>query len=594
MNFLKKCLVCLVICGALSGCSTNSTSESSDNHRVISVDNSVADSSAASADNSSTDSSAASADNSNADSSAASSDNSSADSSAASADNSSEESSEPQEVFKAAIVKAEISAKNSTLNASRAFTVDEQNQKITINVGYDNYVDIRTLRNCFVDIEVSGGEYQFNGAVNDNGSIDLTQPNTLAVTDTSGEVRNYAVEVNRTVCDLPIVNIYLANGVDVDNIDLDVYSDMTMYIDSSGADGFESTGFLDGGIHGRGHSTWKWEKKPYRIKLNEKAELLGLPSNKDWILLANYCDESLIRNIVAYDMGRELGSFVWTPTQYNVDLFVNGEYRGVYAFGEQREIAKKKINLYESPTEVDRGYLLEVGGADDDDLVRGIDYFTTKTGSAYNITFVDPKSKNMTEEQRKFIMDYVNAADSAIVSGEGYENYIDVDSYIDWIIIHELTCNLDSCFRRSCYFTKDKGGKLKMGPIWDFDLAFGNFSYDNASYNTWNTIGSDIEDAYIETNWCNYLMNDPEFRSRFKARWFEVRDKLLAAAENSIEKNSALTQRSQAENYKVWQTMGTQTGYQSWATANLYTYEQQIDYLRNFLEKRAAWIDANV
>lgn len=582
MKFLKRFLMFLIICFAFCGCGTNTVLSDTSSSAVLSESTAASVGSSASSHSSSSMLAQSSAEV------------VSTPVSGSTVFSSSVSSSEPQEMFGASVLSAEISANNRTINAAWAFTVDNINGKITINIGYDNYVDIKTLQNCFVDVNISGGQYRFDGAVNANGSIDLTKENSLVVTDTNGATRNYSIEVKRTVYDLPIVNIYLANGLGVDGIDRDVYSEMTMYIDSSGAEGFESTEFLDGGIHGRGHSTWKWPKKPYRIKLNEKAGILGLPSNKDWILLANYSDKSLIRNIVAYDMGRELDSFVWTPTQYSVDLFVNGEYRGVYALGEQREIANKKINLYESPVEVDRGYLLEVGGADGEELVRGIDYFSTNTNSADNCTFVDPKPEDMTDEQRKFIMDYVNAADSAIVTGGNYEDYIDVDSFVDWIIMQELTCNLDSCFRRSCYFTKDKGGKIKMGPIWDFDLAFGNFSLDNPSYNTWNTVGIDVEDAYIDVNWCNYLMNDPDFRSRLKSRWFEVRDRLLSAAYSSIERNSALARRSQTENYKIWKTMGYKSGYEAWATANLNTFDMQIDYLKSFLEKRAAWIDANI
>ncbi|MDE6727632.1 MAG: CotH kinase family protein, partial [Oscillospiraceae bacterium] len=303
------------------------------------------------------------------------------------------ESSAPQESFCGNIIKAEVSSENRLLNGSRPFTVDNENGKITLDVTYGSYVDIKTLQNCIVDIEVESGQYQFGGAVNGNGNLDLTKKVTLAVTDKNGLARDYSVEVNRMVCDLPIVNLYLANGAGISSVDRDIYSDMSLYIDSSGAEGFESTDFLSGGIHGRGHSTWKWQKKPYRIKLNEKAGLLGLPKNKDWILLANYSDKSLVRNIVAYDMGRELDSFVWTPTQYSVDLFVNGEYRGVYALGEQREIAKSKINLTEDPADPDRGYLIEIGGADGEELVNGIDKFHVKSGCADNCTFVDPKPK---------------------------------------------------------------------------------------------------------------------------------------------------------------------------------------------------------
>lgn len=631
MKHFKQCLLCITLCLALCGC--DSTAISSDNTPIW-----VSSGSQSSED--------------------------------ASSPEESTESEEPDD----GPFRVEISADNELLSTSRRFKVDAENETVSINIGYDNYVDIKTLHNCFVDVDVPDGEYRFEGAVNVDGSLDLTESNSLVVTDAEGVTKTYLIEVTRTVCDLPIVNIYLTNGMSADYIGRDVYSDMTMYIDDSGTDDFEGTGFLSGGIHGRGHSTWLWSKKPYRIKLSEKQSLMGLPSNKDWILLANYSDKSLIRNIVAYDMGRELNTFVWTPTQYSVDLFVNDEYMGVYAFGEQREIAKQKINLYESPTDPDRGYLIEVGGADDKTLVDEIDFFTTDSGCARRCTFVDPKPENMTDEQRKFIIDYVNAADSAIVNLENYEEYIDVDSFVDWIIMQELTCNLDSCFRRSCYFTKDRGGKLKMGPIWDFDLAFGNFSLDDPSYSTWNTIGTDAlstgvgvtsgestvsessvvermgaantdndssgvessevessgidssggeslggessgdessggestvtggtalpdiatEGPYIGVNWCNYLMSDPAFRARLKSRWLEVKDTLLSTAYESIDRNAALLQRSQAENYARWQTMGYRSGYQSWATANLYTFDMQIDYLKSFLERRAAWIDANI
>lgn len=571
-------IMCSALCLALCGCSgTNKTSEPLDPY---SSTQSSAQSYAASSSEQPTSSEASSAASSSAPQS--------------SSDAPSEPISEPRE-FTGSIKSAVFSNKNVLPNSHRAeFAVDNENGRITLDVTYENYIDIKTLQNCFIDIEAADCEFRFSGTVNANGSVDLTKNASVLAVDQNGTAREYPIVLNRTVYDLPIVNIYLADGLSVDAIDRDVYSDMSIYIDCSGAEGFESADFMNGGIHGRGHSTWKWDKKPYRIKLDSKAELLGLPANKDWVLMANHADKSLMRNIVAYDMGRTLGTFVWTATQYPVDLFVNGEYRGVYALGEQREIAKSRIDLYESPDDPDRGYLIEVGGADGEGLVNGIDKFHVKSGCADNCTFVDPKPKDMTDEQRKYIIDYVNAADNAIVNGGDYEEYIDIDSFMDWIIMHELTCNLDSCFRRSCYFNKNRGGKLEMGPIWDFDLAFGNFSMDNSAYNTWFTKGSDEKDAYIETNWCSYLMADEKFRSRIKARWFEVRGSLLDAAEKSISRNSALIERSQAENFRVWQTLGIKSGFQSQATAGIDTYAGQVQYLRDFIKKRAEWIDENI
>lgn len=507
------------------------------------------------------------------------------------------ENSEPapavSEVKTPSVEKAAVSAKNRYLSSERAFTVDEENSRITLYASYSNYVDIKTLQHCFIDIEVSNGEYKLDGSFNADGSIDLTRGASLTVTDANGYFKKYDVSAERTVHDLPIVNIRLEGLASPAYIQRDTEQSMELYIDCTGDASFLDTEVLSGTIRGRGHSTWKWAKKPYRIKLDDAAPIMGFTKNRDWILLANYADKSLIRNTVAYDMARELDNFVWTPTHYPVDVFINGEYQGVYAIGEQREIAKNRIDLDKSD-DTDRGYLLEVGGADDDELVKDQDYFHTNSNCLRHVTFADPKGKKLTDEQRKFIKDYVNDADRAIVSKEGYEEYIDVDCFVDWLIIHELTCNLDSCFRRSCYITKDKGGKLKMGPVWDFDLAFGNFDMDNENYDTWFSVGTTDEDAYVRVNWCNYLMEDESFRAKLKARWLEKRDALLAAAERSISENSQKVYASQAENFKVWQNLGFKNGYQSWATANISTYDGQVDYLRSFIQKRAKWIDENI
>ncbi len=491
------------------------------------------------------------------------------------------------------IAEVRVSARNRFISGAREFTVDEDDLQITLDASYENYVDLRTLKSCFLDIEAPYGEYKLEGAVNEEGAIDLTREAYLTVTDEDGGKKRFALAVNRTVHDLPIVNIRLGGLAPPYTIQRDEYSDMEMYIDCSGSSDFPDTGVLSGKIRGRGHSTWKWEKKPYRIKLDEAAPIMGFTQNRDWILLSNYADKSLIRNIVAYDIGRELGTFVWTAKQYPVDLFINGEYQGIYAIGEHREVAESRIELDKSD-DVDRGYLLEIGGADDEDMVKDYDYFHTNSNSAQYITFADPKAGKLTDEQRQYVKDYVNAADSAIVNGGDYEEYIDVDSFVDWVIIQELTCNLDSCFRRSCYMTKDKGGKLKMGPIWDFDMAFGNFAMDNTAYDTWFTVGTADKDAYIYVNWCNYLMKDEKFRARLEERWLEVRDTLLDAAEKSIAENKAKIYASQAENFRKWNNLGYKSGYQSWATANIGTYDGQIEYLRSFIRDRAKWIDENI
>lgn len=303
------------------------------------------------------------------------------------------------EEITAVIDRVAVSDKNVFVNSPSEFTIDDDNAAIAMNFDYTDYIDIRTLENLFLDIEVSGGTFELAGDMNLKGGIDITKDAYLIVTDEGGRCKRFTVAANRTVHDLPIVNIYLENSAPISSIRRDDYSNMEMYIDCSGSGEFSDTDVLSGAIRGRGHSSWTWEKKPYRIKLDESTSIMGMPKNRDWILISNHIDKSLIRNIAAYDMARSLNSFIWTPTQYPVDLFVNGAYQGVYAFGEHREISRQRINLDESD-DLDRGYLLEVGGADGDELVMGRDYFHTNSNVVKFITFDDPKAAKLSAEQR--------------------------------------------------------------------------------------------------------------------------------------------------------------------------------------------------
>lgn len=491
------------------------------------------------------------------------------------------------------IERFSLADSNKYLSSPVEFVIDEEKDRVGLNVTYENYIDIYTLQNAVMDISVTGGSFALNeSCINPDESVNLMKAEYCMVEDKDGVRKKYDVIVKRQVCELPIVNIYLKDGKSVNGIALNQYSSMEMYIDDTGAPEYSGTIAMTGQIKGRGHSTWNWGKKPYRIKLDCSAPILGLPKNRDWILLANHADKSLIRNTVAYEMGKCLNGFDWTPSQIPVDLFVNGEYRGVYSIGEHMEVAKSRVDIDESSEEADTGYLLEVGGYDDG-MEFTVDYFHTDSDNVNFIVFKSPKPDVMTARQREYIINYINKADRAIMSGD-YEEYIDTDSFCDWIIIHELTRNLDSCFRRSCFITKDKGGKLKMGPIWDFDLAFGNFIMDNVDYQHWVTVGADYEDAYITVNWCNYLMNDKNFREKLRSRWFEVRGKLMDTAMSCIDYYSDKVYKSQRENFRVWEIWGTDLGYCSEKSTAANTYELQIRYLKDFLTDRAKWIDENI
>lgn len=126
-------------------------------------------------------------------------------------------------------------------------------------------------------------------------------------------------------------------------IQRDIYSECTVQIDASMTDEFAGTKPLAAEVRGRGHSTWEWPKKPYKIKLSDKESLLGMTASKEWVLISNYADESLLRNITAFAMAEAMGSFEFTPRAVPVNLYLNGVYQGVYTLGEQIEDRKSVV-----------------------------------------------------------------------------------------------------------------------------------------------------------------------------------------------------------------------------------------------------------
>ena len=500
------------------------------------------------------------------------------------------ESGEPEIPFNAGKITLKATANVRTIN----YTIDDDSACEYGSATYSADFLPEHLSSATISCEAENGACFLD---ENDGKItaDLTQKHKLKVVDESGIEKNFTIITEYTKAALPIVQITLDDGKSVSDIMRDETIGMTISIDCSKAPEYaQGLEIQHGKIRGRGNSTWNWDKKPYKIKLDNKSEVLGLAEDKDWILTANYADKSLIRNTVAYDMGRVM-NFDWTPSQYPVDLFINGEYQGVYSLGEHMEVADSRVNITKKSEKNDKfGFLLEVGGSENGVDVKNIDYFHTNSMKLLHITFKDPDGSELTDKQRQEVFDLFNAADNAIINGGDIGEFIDIDSFVDWVIIQELTNNSDSAFRRSCYFTVDVGGKIKMGPIWDFDLAFGNYVIDNPYYNSWTIIGSSEENAYIKTSWGNYLMQNKEFRMRLSKRWWEVRDKLLSTAFASIDRYSQKIQPSQAENFKVWQIWGLKVGYSSWANYNANTYDLQIAYLKNFITNRAKWIDNNI
>jgi|GEM_PF-523657 len=431
---------------------------------------------------------------------------------------------------------------------------------------------------------VANGNIELSGeGKNADGTVDIFKPVICKVTNLKGESHSYQLTAGYESYNVPTVYITTNNGKMVSS--KSKYIAGTFSMDASKVPGIESIPQTTMQIKGRGHSTWKKEKKPFAIKFDEKVSILGLPSNRDWILLANYFDPTMSRNYIAYEMARNL-SFTFTPSTYPVQVIYNGKYIGMYCIGDKVEIASGRVNQTKHSAAVDRDYLIEVRGYETG-YRMGQSAF--QAGLLRDVAILNPEPEEISAEQFSYISNYVKQANDAVVNLTNYEDYIDVDSLIDWFIITELTYNCDGAFNRSVFIQKRAGQKLSFQPVWDFDLAFGNIGNLTPDYDSWACSQNGFTDT--EITWGTYLIKDPKFRDRLQKRWEEVRGILHTSSEQSLATMYHLMEKAGDANFAKWVVPGVKLGWE-WDFVSEYTdYKMHLDYIKNFLNNRFKKLD---
>lgn len=325
-------------------------------------------------------------------------------------------------------------------------------------------------------------------------------------------------------------------------------------------------------IKGRGNTTWELPKKPYKIKFDEKTSLLGEPADKEWVLLANYTDKTALRNETAFDMGR-ISNLDYTNRTHFVEVILNGVYNGTYQLGEQLKISKDRVNVG------DDGYLLEI------DAKAAADDITFKVAHIEQpINIKEPELK-FEEDAYNYVVQYLERADASLFSENftdpinGYRKYLDVESFVDWYLINEITKNNDARFYSSCYMNLSHDGKLKMGPLWDYDIAFGNVNYN----------GNDSPEGFwiLRVPWYNRLFQDTAFVQKVKERFdyfYNNRDKIYS----KINDNANYLKYSIIENNNKWGTLYNYT----WPNNTIWgSYQNEIQSMKIWIEKRFEWLN---
>ena len=304
------------------------------------------------------------------------------------------------------------------------------------------------------------------------------------------------------------------------------------------------------GIKLRGNSSLGFSQKKYTIELRADdgkemdAPLLGMPAHSDWVLLAPYSDVSAVRDPLAFKLWRDMGH--WGPRTKMVELTMDGEYRGIYILSEAIKRGKDRVNISKlkktdiAGRDVTGGYLLRIDTFNDDDAtftskVPGIGEGSMTSEVIWSCIY--PKKKKLQPEQFAYIRSYVDTVEQVIQSDycadprRGYARYIDVPSFVDYFIHTELSLNADG-YKRSAYFYKEKlnadgsDGKLVAGPVWDYNLAYGNANFANAdNIEAWNFEGA--SNSPTPALW-QRLLQDPAFRKAVKTRYQQLRRHVLS------------------------------------------------------------------
>jgi len=368
-----------------------------------------------------------------------------------------------------------------------------------------------------------------------------------------------------------------------------------------------------------------FDKKSYGVETWDQngndidIALAGFPAEEDWIFHGPFSDKSLIRNALIYDLSNKIGQYASRTRFFEMKL--NGEFQGTYLLMEKIKRDKNRVDIEKlesndnDPNLISGGYIIKIDKTTGESTSHGdynekISFYSKydpngEEGKDKKIFFLYdvPSPEKISKEQKIYIQSYINSFEEALLSNDfsdpktGYRQFIDVDSFVDFFLLNELSHNPDA-YRLSTYMHKKRNGKLKMGPIWDFNIAFGNVNYcKGEDVNNWIFKYNDYcpDDFWLVPFWWSKLLNDPYFANKVKSRWQglrqnELSDKLIFGKIDllisELETSDAIK-----KNFERWPILG------QWIWPNSYvgtTYESEINYLKNWLSQRLTWMDSNI
>ncbi len=407
---------------------------------------------------------------------------------------------------------------------------------------------------------------------------------------------------------LPVLLIDVGGDEIVQEVKIDGRFELIEDHDGSFADLDDRPRAAEGllGIEIRGRTSAGFPKKSYNIEFRDEfgqdlnVSLLGMPEEADFVLYGPYSDKTFLRNLLAYRLGAELGR--WQPRTRLIEVFIDDQYLGVYLFTEKIKRGGDRVPIprpaaSEFGGDLTGGYIFKREGSGEADMG-----WTSAAGIVWDHHY--PRDADITPDQAEYLHGWVDDWEAVMLGpdfadpDDGYLAWIDLESWVDFAIVQELTRNIDG-YKKSSYYYKEPdadGGRLYAGPLWDFNISWGNVDYCDG----WEPAG-----LVYQTNWCfgypdNYppwwetsMMEDPTFQVAVRCRWEAARQDALSLPHihDIIDEQVALLEDAEPRDHLIWPVIGVYL----WPNAFVGdSYEAEVDHLRSWIDARVAWLDANL
>jgi len=372
------------------------------------------------------------------------------------------------------------------------------------------------------------------------------------------------------------------------------------------------------GIEIRGRYSANLPQKPYGFETRDEegnnlnVPILGMPEENDWVLTANYNDKTFLRNFLAFELFRKMGHYA--PRTEYCEVVVNEQYQGIYLLGEKIKRDKNRVDIAKINPDENSG----------DDITGGYifvnDYYTQSNswlsnysplnrpdGDVYFV-YYDPKPEELTAIQKTYLKDFVSSFERVLYNpgfkdrSSGYMTYLDVNSFVDYFLIGELSRNVDA-YKKSRFYFKDKdskGGLIHSGPPWDYDWAWKDITENCIHFNQTDGSGwayrvNDCNNWPVPPSWEIRLLQDDEFAGQIHDRYFLLRKTILDETylNSVIDSVAILLKEAQERHYQKWKILGINVGTPEYGEQPD-TFSGEIDKFKGWIARRLAWLDANM